>query len=139
MIDEHDTISRDDSHEGNESDEMCRRHHSTCEPYSEHTSEPSSDDPEKYLEYEYDAAKMPIENHKKCQENPDRNHSQKSRGFFLSRIESFIRYSVFFRDSESTDFGFYIVDDRYNRSILCISRDHDATLRVLMIDNISSL
>lgn len=138
MVDEHDTISRNYTHESDKTYKMSSGHHSTCEPHSDHTSEPSSDDPEKYLENEDNTSKMPIENAKEHQKYADRNQSQKPRGFLLSRIESLIRYSIFFWNSESTDFGLDVIDDRYNRAILCISRDHDATLRVLMIDNIAS-
>ncbi len=78
MIDEHNSISRDDSHKGDESDEMSCGHHATCEPYSDHTSEPSCDDPEKYLEYQYHTSKVPIQHSKKSDKYADGYDSEKS-------------------------------------------------------------
>ncbi len=138
MIYEHDTISRYYPHQSDESYEVSGRHDPPSEPDSDHPSEPSRDNPEKYLKHEDNTPKMPIENCKKCQKNPDRNQSEKSWRFFLSRVESLIGYSIFFRNSESADFGFYIIYNWYYGAILSISRDDYTTLRILMIDDIAS-
>ncbi len=139
VVDEHDTISRYYSHESDESDKMSRRHDSSSEPYSDHPSEPSSDDPEKYLKYEYYASEVPIEDSKERDKYADRYDREESGWLFLSCIESFIGYPVFFRNTEGGNLGLDIIDDGYDRAILCISWDDDTTLGVLMIDDISSL
>ncbi len=78
VVDEHDTISRYYSHESDESDKMSRRHDSSSEPYSDHPSEPSSDDPEKYLKYEYYASEVPIEDSKERDKYADRYDREES-------------------------------------------------------------
>lgn len=78
VVDEHDTISGYDTHQSNESDEVSRRHHSSRQPDSDHPSEPSCDDPEKYLEYQYYTPKMPIQHSKKSDKYADGYDGEKS-------------------------------------------------------------
>ncbi len=78
VVDEHNTISRNYTHESDKTYKMGCRHHSSCEPYSEHTSEPSSDDPEKYLENKDNTSKVPIQHSKKSDKYADRYDREES-------------------------------------------------------------
>lgn len=78
VVDEHNAISRNYTHESDEADEMSGRHNSSRQPDSDHPPEPSCDDPEKYLEYQYYASKVPIEHSKESNEYADRYDREKS-------------------------------------------------------------
>ena len=78
VIDEHDAISGYDTHQSNEADEMSGRHNSSRQPDSDHPPEPSCDDPEKYLEYQYHASEVPVEYSKKSNEYANRYDREKS-------------------------------------------------------------
>ena len=77
MVDEHDTISRYDTHESDKSYEVSRRYDSSCEPYSENTSEPSCDNTEEYLKDEDNVPEMPIEDTKESEKYTNRNKHEK--------------------------------------------------------------
>lgn len=78
VIDEHDTISGYDTHQSDEADEMSSRHDASSEPDSDHPSEPSCNDPEKYLEYQNYTSEVPVEYSKKSNQYADRYDSEKS-------------------------------------------------------------
>jgi hypothetical protein len=77
MINEHDTISRHDTHECDKSYKMSGRYNSSREPNSENSSEPPRDNTEKYLKHEYNTSKMSIKDSKKSKKDTNRDKHQK--------------------------------------------------------------
>ena len=139
VIDEHDSIAWDDTHKGDEAHQMSCRYDSSCEPYSENPSEPSRDNPEKYLKDEDDAPKVPIEDSKKSEKYSNRDEHEKFGWFLLGRVESLIRDPISCWNIEFFYFYLYIIYDIDYRSIFRISWYDDTSRWILMIDYISRL